>query len=168
MLTMNDRLGEPLDKVFDKWDPVLQKISESHPSFVMYLAEELVHSLVFDPANNSSTSAQAEALFLWLIHLLTSSTWEPHRPFCPRSYILTACSEDPNHWAKMLSDRLQEEDHRNEVPGAQHVSRSRSSKKSSYPNSSIDVHSSMTEKLRQHGWEPVKKWDSRPLGIASS
>lgn len=164
-----DRFGESLDKSFDKWDPVLLRITENHPSFVMHLSEELVHSLVFNPANDSPKSAQAEALFLWMVHLLTSPTWEPHRPFYPRSYVLTACSENPNHWAKLLGDRLREQKYPSDVvPGTQSAAQNRPSKQIASQNGSTAVQSTIVEKLREHGWEPAEKWDYRPLGIASS
>lgn len=144
----------------------MQKVAESHPSVVVYLAEELVHNLVFDAASDFPESAHAEALFLWLLHLLTSPEWEILRSFCPRSYILTACSENPNHWAKMLDARLREEaPSKNAPPIAQPVARKRSKKETSQ-NGTASL-SNADQKLREHGWGPVETWDSRPLGIAS-
>ncbi|KAJ5678093.1 uncharacterized protein N7477_003726 [Penicillium maclennaniae] len=157
--------GESLDEKFETWDVVLQKIAESHPSVVVYLAEELVHSLVFNPANESSESAYAEALFLWLLHLLTSPEWESHQSFFPRSYILAACSESPNHWAQLLSDRLREIPSR-AAPSKAKLAAQKLSKKGSSQNGNASV-SDVDQKLREHGWGPVEAWDSRPLGIAS-
>lgn len=160
-----DRLGESLENSFERWDVIFLKIAESHPSFVVYLSERLVDTLVFDPANDSLKRAQAETLFLWLEHLITSPTWEPHRSFCPRSYILAACSENPNHWAKLLLDRLREhQDSTSVVSGTN----TQHSKKSAVYHGSDAAHSSVAEKLREYGWEPVEKWDTRPLGIAST
>lgn len=156
-----DRLGESLENSSERWDAIFLKIAESHPSFVMYLSEQLVDTLVFDPANDSPKKAQAEALFFWLEHLLTSPTWEPHRSFCPRSYVLAACSENPNRWAKLLLDRLREHQDSTSVLSGTKI---QPSKKSAVHN----VQSSVAEKLREYGWEPVEKWDTRPLGIAST
>lgn len=144
----------------------MQKVAESHPSVVVYLAEELVHNLVFNAASDFPESAHAEALFLWILHLLTSPEWEILRPFCPRSYILTACSENPNHWAKMLGARLRKEaPSKNAPPTAQPVAQKRS-KKGTSQNGTANL-SNADQKLREHGWGPVETWDSRPLGIAS-
>jgi ribosomal biogenesis protein LAS1 len=143
----------------------LQKVAESHPSVVVYLAEELVHNLVFNPASDSSSSARAEALYLWILHLLTSPEWEKLRPFCPRTYILTACSENPNHWAKLLGAKLREEKPlKGAPPRAQSASQKLSKKETSQNGASL---SDVDQKLREHGWGPVETWDSRPLGIAS-
>lgn len=132
---------------------------------MVYLAEELVHSLVFNPASDSSESAYAEALFLWLLHLLTSPEWESQQSFFPRSYILAACSESPNHWAKLLSDRLREKPQNKASSKAKPAAQKRSKKVSS-SNGTASL-SDVDQKLREHGWGPVETWDSRPLGIAS-
>jgi ribosomal biogenesis protein LAS1 len=144
----------------------LQKVAESHPSVVVYLAEELVHNLVFSPANDSSNNARAEALYLWILHLLTSPEWEKLRPFFPRTYILIACSENPNHWANMLilCARLEGKPLKGAQPRAQSASQKRSKKETSQNGASL---SDVDQKLREHGWGPVETWDSRPLGIAS-
>jgi len=134
---------------------------------VVYLAEELVHNLVFKPANAASESPCAEALFLWLVHLLTSPEWETLRPFCPRNYILTACNENPNHWAKMLSARLRKEEPLKDAqPRVPPVTQKRS-KKGTSQSGTVNL-SNVDQKLQEHGWGPVGTWDSRPLGIASS
>lgn len=143
----------------------MQKVAESHPSVVVYLTEELVHDLVFNPGNDSSESAHAEALFLWLLHLLTSPEWESQQSFFPRSYILAACSESPNHWAKLLSDRLKEKKTSKKAASRTQSLTQKRSKKGMNQNgadlSDVDL------KLREHGWGFVETWDSRPLGIAS-
>lgn len=164
LLICTHRLGDSLDQTFDTWDVILQKVAESHPSVVVYLAEELVHNLVFNPANDSSNNARAEALYLWILHLLTSPEWEKLRPFCPRTYILIACSENPNQWANMLCARLEEKPLKGAQPRAQSTSQKRSKKETSQNGASL---SDVDQKLREHGWGPVETWDSRPLGIAS-
>lgn len=144
------------------------RIMESHPSLAMYLSEELVHSLAFDQANHSSESAPGEALYLWLVHIFTSTRWEPHRAFCPRSYILTACNENPNYWSKLLAEQLQK--HKNwtsAVPGTQPDNQSRMSTQDTSRKSSTES-ATIAEKLREHGWGPVETWDCQPLGITST
>ncbi|KAJ5587436.1 uncharacterized protein N7459_003201 [Penicillium hispanicum] len=167
MIDSERTVGDPLKGTFDKWDPVLLNITEHRPSFVMYLTEELVHRLVFDTGNDASQSSSAEALFLWLTHILTSTTWESRRPLCPTSYIRGACKENPSHWAQMLEEKLQQQAITNTA-----TSRTRSTfqtrSRDSAPRNGSDVSLSASDKLREHGWAPVEKWDSRPLGIAST
>ena len=165
-LTHFHRLGESMNSSFDKWDPILLKVSEIHPAFQMYLSEDLVHNLIFDAARESPKNASAEGLFLWLTHILTSSAWESQQPYVPRSYILSACEESSSHWAKMLGDRL------NEHGGVRSSSRrasNGSSGKKARKSTDQDVSSILVdERLRAHGWAPVEKWDSRALGVAAS
>ncbi|KAJ5246595.1 Hydroxyacylglutathione hydrolase [Penicillium chermesinum] len=79
------KLGESMSESFDKWDAVLKRITEGFPSFLMYLAEVLIHGLVFNPKMSSPQNASAEAVFLWLSHLLASESWESHQALCPRT-----------------------------------------------------------------------------------
>ncbi|KAJ5527341.1 hypothetical protein N7513_011500 [Penicillium frequentans] len=163
------RIGESMNGHFEKWDPVLQKITEHHHSFLMYLSEELVHKLVFDVSRESPRDGVAEAYFLWLTHVLTSSSWESQQPYCSRSYILSACDENPNYWAKMLSDRLREHGGvRKNKSSAQRSSQGPSAKKIASQNGDRPVLSGVDKKLLAHGWGPVEKWESRPLGVASA
>ncbi|KAJ5653915.1 hypothetical protein N7490_000918 [Penicillium lividum] len=169
MLVDSERkMGESMNNVFDKWDPVLQKITEHHPSFLMYLSEDLVHKLLFDVTRDSPKDAVAEGFFLWLTHILTSASWASHQPYCSRSYILTACDEKPNHWAQMLSDRLREHGGvRKSNSTSGRTSKGSSAKRSAHQNGDRHI-SGVDEKLLTHGWGPVEKWDSRALGVASA
>ncbi|KAJ5690128.1 hypothetical protein N7462_004520 [Penicillium macrosclerotiorum] len=161
------KLGESMNAVFKKWDPILQKVTNNQPTFLMLLSEELVHDLVLDPVRDSLTDPRAEALFLWLEHLLTSSSWGSQQSFCPRGYILSICSENPTHWAKMLSGELQKQKsfcEKLSIDGSM-------SKDQKNGSSKANIHTSpdnIAEKLWEHGWGPVEKWDSRPLGVTSA
>lgn len=163
-----DRLGDSMDGSFEKWDPILLNITERRPLFLVYLMEELVHRLVFDTTNDSPRSPLAEALFSWLIHILDSSSWDSYRSFCPTVYIRTACQENPNHWARILGERLQEERVTDTITSQPKIASRLGSPKTGVSTGSSDVPSSVSERLREHGWTLVEKWDSRPLGIAST
>ncbi|KAJ5636066.1 uncharacterized protein N7484_009379 [Penicillium longicatenatum] len=163
------KIGESINDHFEKWDPVLQKITEHHPSFLMYLSEALVHKLIFDATRESPMDGVAEAYFLWLTHIWTSSSWESQQLYCSRSYILSACDENPNYWAKMLSDRLRErEGVRKNKSSSRRSSQGSSVKKTALKNGNSPMLSGVDEKLLAHGWGPVEKWDSRALGVASA
>ncbi|KAJ5107151.1 hypothetical protein N7456_003826 [Penicillium angulare] len=161
------KLGESMNVKFDKWDIFLQKITEAHPRFLTNLSEDLVHSLFVDATKVSPNNASTEALFLWLTHIMTSSTWEIYQPHCPRSYILSSCDENPNYWTKLLTDRLREHG------GVRRTKSSRNSqetpaKKATRQNGDRAPSSSTDKTLAAYGWEPVQKWDSRALGVAAT
>ena len=157
------RLGDPLNNAFKNWDPVLLKITETNPSFFTHFTEELANKLAFEPGNVSSTNAYAEALYLWLNHLSTSPPWAIHQPYFSHSYVNTACEQSSTHWTKMLSKDLKKEGDFKAKPNPLDVS----SKKKALSKNSTDVEANTTRKLRACGWEPLEKWDSRPLGISS-
>ncbi|KAJ6144865.1 Hydroxyacylglutathione hydrolase [Penicillium chermesinum] len=157
------KLGESMSESFDKWDAVLKRITEGFPSFLMYLAEVLIHGLVFNPKMSSPQNASAEAVFLWLSHLLASESWESHQALCPRSYILSACDESPNHWAKLLGEQLRKQGHKK----AKTVSNPKtvnlpSSKKNGV--NTPNAPSSTTQMLAEYGWETAEKWDRTGKG----
>ncbi|KAJ6037044.1 Hydroxyacylglutathione hydrolase [Penicillium herquei] len=162
------KIGESMNQSFDKWDPVLQKISDTHPSFLTYLCEDLVHSLLFDATKDSQKNASAEALFLWLTHILSSFPWASYQQYCPRAYILSACDETATYWAKMLSDRLKEHGGVRKSKSSRRSSLRSAVKNSTLSNANSDASSIIDEKLSAHGWAPVERWDSRALGVAAT
>ncbi|KAJ5101866.1 hypothetical protein NUU61_004088 [Penicillium alfredii] len=158
------KLGDSMNDTFDKWDPVLQTVTEDHPSFLRYLAEDLVNHLAFYNANHDKENPFSEALFLWLVHLLTSPAWKHHRHLCPSSYLLRVCKEQPQYWTKMLGNRLQEEnDIANPASSIPSIALNQSS-----TGTTSDTAFASSDTLRAHGWGMLEKWDSRPLGIVSS
>lgn len=165
MANIDSRLGDSMDAMFDKWDPVLQKVADGNSSFLLFLSEELVHKLALDPSTESLESTLAEGVFLWLDHLLTSPAWESQRPFLPQGYLLAVCNEHPTHWTKMLGKRLklQQQDTAAAVSAPQ-MTANPSSKKRAQPDSV----GGLSEKLQEHGWGLAAQWESRPLGLISS
>ncbi|KAJ5909115.1 hypothetical protein N7495_001797 [Penicillium taxi] len=157
----NREFGDSLQDSFRNWDSILQKVTQSHPTFLTYLTEELIHGLVF--ADDSPVNAQSEARYEWLSHLLSAPSWESQRHIIPRGYILTACNEHPNHWSKKLGDRLRESEKK--TIESQYAAAATSQEKSVQNGSVV---SDEMVKLREHGWGYIEKWDSRPLGIASN
>lgn len=153
------RVGETLNDSFAKWDTILQRVADGDSSFMMYLAEAMVDDLAFNEADDTSSNAHAEALFLWLDHVSSSHFWIPYRRMYPHSYVLRACEESSGHWAKMLSAKLQqtqEESNDISVHGQKQANHAQNGHSDAAPFA----------ELRQHGWGVLDKWDSRPLGIA--
>lgn len=157
------KLGESLHNKFKDWDPVLLKITESSSSFLVHFAEELVNKLVFNSSNDTSSNTYAESLYLWLSHLSTSSPWRIYLPFLPRSYIISACEQSPSHWARLLKKDLETKGVTKLAPTTIGIS----SRKKTSPRSDNHHEDSISTKFGGHGWKPLQKWDSRPLGISS-
>jgi ribosomal biogenesis protein LAS1 len=168
VLTFHSRFGESLNETFREWDPVLQRVAESHPSFLRYLVEDMVNDLAFNDPEDAADSPQAEAMYLWLSHILTHSFWEFHRQSCPQSYVLQACDESPHHFTKLLSRHLNKQaELAKKASGPRSATKNRVLKSKSTSNGSVGA-AQLSEKLLQHGWGFVEKWDSRPLGVVSS
>lgn len=163
------RLGDSLNDTFKEWNPVLQKVAESHPAFLRHLTEDLVNDLAFKNTTDISADASSEALYLWIAHILTSPAWEFHRQSCPQSYVLRACDESPHHWTKMLGDQLRKHASKpKSALAARPASKNRVSKPKHVRNDSQYAPTQLSDKLLEHGWGFLEKWDSRPLGVVSS
>lgn len=148
---------------------MLQKVAESHPAFLRHLTEDLVNELAFKNTTDTSADAVSEALYLWLAHIFTSSAWEFHRQSCSQSYVLRACDESPHHWIKMLGDQLRKHAGKTKsLPATRTAAKNRVSKAKTVRNDSHYAPSQLSEKLLEHGWGYLEKWDSRPLGVVSS
>jgi ribosomal biogenesis protein LAS1 len=159
------RLGDSMDAMFDKWDTVLQKVADSHSSFLLFLSEELVHKLALDPSMESSRNTLAEGVFLWLDHLLTSPAWESHRPFLPQSYLLAVCTSQPTHWTKMLGKKLNlEQQETAAAVSAPQMTANPPPRK----RAQTDSVGGFSKKLQEHGWGLAAQWDIRPLRVTSS
>jgi ribosomal biogenesis protein LAS1 len=162
------RLGDSLDDTRKEWNTVLLKVAESHPAFLRHLTEDLVNELAFNETKDVSTNPRSEALYLWLAHILTSSTWEFHRQSCPQSYVLQVCDESSHHWTKLLGDQVKKEAGKAKVlPVARSAGKNRVSKP--IPRTvSRSTTTQLSAKLLEHGWGLLEKWDSRPLGVVAS
>ncbi|OOQ82244.1 cell morphogenesis protein Las1 [Penicillium brasilianum] len=156
------RLGDSMNAMFDKWDPVLQKVADGHSPFLLFLSEELVHKLALNPATESPENTVDEGIFLWLDHLLNSPAWELRRQYLPRDYIIAVCNSQPSHWAKMMAQnlQLQQQGSAAVVPRRQ-MTVNKSSNKQAHTVSDGEF----SRKLQGHGWGLAEKWDNRPLGM---
>lgn len=161
------RLGDPLNDTLKEWSTVLLKVAESHPSFLRHLTEDMVNDLAFN-TKDASTNPHSEALYLWLVHILTSTTWEFHRQSCPHSYVLQACDGSPHHWTTLLAEQVKKQTKKtSELPVARSNAQTRVSKPQTRPQSQGTT-TQLSEKLLAHGWGLLEQWDSRPLGVVAS
>ncbi|KAF9252271.1 hypothetical protein DTO006G1_3019 [Penicillium roqueforti] len=161
-------LGDSMNDTFKEWNPVLQKVAEIHPAFLRHLTEDLVNDLAFKNTTDISEDAPSEALYLWIAHILTSPAWEFHRQSCPQSYVLRACDESPHHWTNMLGDQLRKQTGKSKSVLTARPAKNRISKPKHVRNDSQYAPSQLSDKLLEHGWGFLEKWDSRPLGVVSS
>ncbi|CAG8930994.1 unnamed protein product [Penicillium salamii] len=160
-------LGDPLNDTLKEWSTVLLKVAESHPSFLRHLTEDMVNDLAFN-TKDASTNPHSEALYLWLVHILTSPTWEFHRQSCPHSYVLQACDGSPHHWTTLLAEQVKKQAKKTSaLPVARSGAQTRVSKPQTRPQSQGNT-TQLSEKLLAHGWGLLEQWDSRPLGVASN
>ncbi|KAJ5558326.1 hypothetical protein N7535_008539 [Penicillium sp. DV-2018c] len=168
MLVSSDRgLKDSMTETFKRWNPILQKLSESHPSFLRQLTEDLVNELAFK--NTNASDPTGEALYLWMAHIFTSTAWEFHRQACSQSYVLRACDESPHHWTTMLGELVRKQAGKARgVPAASRSGTNRVSKTRTARNDSHYAPAQLSEKLVEFGWGYLEKWDSRPLGVVSS
>lgn len=130
----------------------------------MYLTEDLANNLAFNATNDLSSNTYAEAIFLWLDHILHSASWETRRGLYPHSYILRVCDGSSGHWAKILKERLREKTETTSRPTAARSTPNLTPK----DNAARPIaNAGITAELLEHGWGFLEKWDSRPLGVAS-
>ncbi|EPS29438.1 hypothetical protein PDE_04387 [Penicillium oxalicum 114-2] len=157
------RLGDPLDAIFEKWDPVLQRVADTQPLFPQFLTEELVNALVLSASPESVESAQSEALCLWLEHIFVSSTWESHRQTLPGKYLTAVCESDKFYWTQLLASKL-----RSVQQTSLPERRGRNGAKASSPSNHTgnDPVDSLPEILQRHGWSLANHCDNRSLGVA--
>ncbi|KAH8705403.1 Las1-like-domain-containing protein [Talaromyces proteolyticus] len=103
--------GTSIDGVFSTWDSLLQKITESRPSFLTVLMEEMALDLIKSGKSNTNTSSEeadsyAEGVYMWLDHIVTSVAWEGYRLYISVSYLRAICREMSNRWTVMLEQTL--------------------------------------------------------------
>jgi len=166
MLTLIDRLGDSLTDTISKWDPLLQMITEGHPSFFVALTETMVDELAFTSTGSSITSTKSdpysEGVYTWLDHVLRSTQWELHRRYISVSYVLAVCGESSNHWTALLKKSIGKEAGSDSLPTvSQHLgSQRQSSGESGLPDADDDMTT-----LKKFGWDMADTWDSRPWGV---
>ena len=175
MLIYNTRFGDSLDGSFSKWEPLLQMIIECHPIFLTALTDEMVNELCItrsphqeeEEEEEDNDNSFREAIYMWLDHILNSSTWETSRRLLSPAYVLAACDRAPNRWTKLLRvDTLKHSDDKllgnilnSRIPvqgdgvidGAKPRFADRVSEESS--------------ELADCGWQVSDNWGFRPLGI---
>lgn len=161
------RPGESLDDSFSKWEQLLQMIIENHPTFLTTLVEEMVKELVFTHSSHSNddNNAFCEAIYMWLDHILKSSTWETSRRLLSPAYILAAGDSAPNRWTKLLKADLEKGSDNmffGTMPDSQVPARKCQSDKPEF----ADRVSEGSRELAEYGWQVLDKWDCRPLGVA--
>lgn len=149
-----------MEPSFSRWDQLLQAISAKHTSFLNVLTEEMVNVLATGVDSDVKDNPFYEGIYWWLVHILSSKTWEEHRSVLSSTYLLAVCDEISNKWTKSLSDLLYN------VRVSPRPSRpvDSSQDKSSAEQETAPLEH-VSEELRLYGWEIPDRWASAPLGM---
>jgi ribosomal biogenesis protein LAS1 len=140
-----------MDSSFSTWDALLQTIADSHPPFLTTLTEEMAMDL--------GHSTEPEAVFLWLRHILESSTWAPQRPQIPVSYLRAICREMPNDWTARLEEQT--------LAKLSSLSTTTTDDAADLdPAVNLDVYvDDGWDALEAYGWGSARNWSVRPIGV---
>ncbi|KAI9718053.1 MAG: hypothetical protein M1812_004311 [Candelaria pacifica] len=108
LIPANRTLGESMDHALLLWDDLLKSISNWQPSFLRITVEEMA-VLVIQPSKlDVQFDAYREAIYLWLVHILTSEAWAAARKqsFTNYASVVSTCITGPNHWSLKLAALL--------------------------------------------------------------
>ncbi|KAL4779489.1 Las1-like-domain-containing protein [Aspergillus varians] len=151
-------LGDSLTEVIGKWDPLLQMITEGHPSFLVTLVETMVDELAFSGSSGTKSDPYCDGVYTWLDHVLHSAQWELQRQFMSYSYIRAVCEGSSNHWTALLKKSIGGED---SLPTIAQLDRQTSAGGNpDLPDIDDDL-----KTLSKFGWGTADTWDSRALGV---
>jgi hypothetical protein len=159
------RIETSLDSTFSKWDPLLETVSEGHPSFLAVLAEELVNEITRPVDSDVRNDPYMEGIHLWLDHILRAKTWESRRRQLPLAYMLVAMEDNPNHWTKPLIPSLRDPSVKIYKPQI-HESSPGQHSTTGAETATDPLGGDDWDELKAYGWESLDKWTCRPLGVA--
>lgn len=145
--------------MFSSWERLLQLLVGRHTPFLTALSEEMVNELGFAESSDPKNSPFCEGVYMWLDHILTSESWELSREILSFSYILAVCDACPNHWTRLLNERIRNMDHGSVIPSIPQTAMSQADM--------VPVPEDSNE-LKKHGWEFMDRWEGRPIGITTT
>ncbi|KAL4802091.1 Las1-like-domain-containing protein [Aspergillus unguis] len=170
MLIPADRkIGESMTEPLSKWDPLLQNITEGHPSFLGTLTETMADELALSRSTSSNTDIKndpyCEGVYTWLDHVLHSVQWELHRRVLSVSYILAVCegSSSSNWWIGLLKKRIDKERKGKSGDAFSTITLPPGLSDGSVPEQDFDEGD--IKALNKFGWDMADTWDSRPVGV---
>ena len=102
------RLGSGMESTFSLWNEVLKEISSRQPSFLRIITEEMSIRIVQPSQLDITIDAYREAVYLWLIHILTTDKWAVPRKLAGLnpSCVISTCLMNPNYWSRRLATVL--------------------------------------------------------------
>ncbi|KAL2011451.1 hypothetical protein VTN00DRAFT_4169 [Thermoascus crustaceus] len=156
-------LGASLDDVFSRWDPLLQTITDGHPSFLTILTDEMVHALASPSRSDLRTDPYVGGVYMWLDHILRSKTWKANRRHLSLHYILASCHDNPNHWTERLSKQLQKEPRDSDMLDIKISLKGRSA--ADDINMDATPQHDGSEALNAYGWEVSDSWNNKAMGV---
>ncbi|WEW61034.1 hypothetical protein PRK78_006523 [Emydomyces testavorans] len=95
--------GDPMDHSMSTWNEFLKGICRHHTPFLTQLAEEMANALVESSSTDVEKDPYREGVYVWLEHVLKSSTWAVLRSqYLLLSYIQAVCADGADYWGGRL------------------------------------------------------------------
>ncbi|KAI9703178.1 MAG: rRNA-processing protein las1 [Candelina mexicana] len=108
LIPANRTLGESIDNALLLWDNFLMGLSNWQPSFLHIMVDQMASLLVEPSKLDVQFDAYREAIYLWLVHILTTEAWAAQRQQGLTDYasVVSKCIAGPNHWSLKLAALL--------------------------------------------------------------
>ncbi|PGH05152.1 hypothetical protein AJ80_08388 [Polytolypa hystricis UAMH7299] len=175
MLAPANLIENKMDVVFSVWNDFLLGVSKRHSSFLTALVEEMASLLVTGEDSDRSQDPYCEGIYLWIGHILNSSTWaKVRKQLLTLSYIAAICEHSPGYWSDRLRELLDREgDESGALGGSGRAAASDAMEDAgpSAPQSQAKSSSHLGdmesdgEVLRDFGWSVQGDWKFKPIGI---
>ncbi|KAK2754515.1 rRNA-processing protein las1 [Arachnomyces sp. PD_36] len=145
-----------VNAAFSTWDPTLKELSRQEPGFLTSLVDEMAMTLLEPREVDLNADPYDEALYMWLDHIFTSTSWDTS---CSRyvsiDYVVALCKDNKGYWAGRLRSLIQDRSHRLETqPPVGSVEPESGGALESTPKSvAMDDDMPDIEALRSFGWD---------------
>jgi hypothetical protein len=97
-----------MEFTFWLWDKLLKEMTAHQPSFLRVLTEEMSIRIVQPSQLDITIDAYREAVYMWLVHILTTDGWAvPSRlARFSSNCVISTCLMNPNYWSRRLATIL--------------------------------------------------------------
>ncbi|OAX82992.1 hypothetical protein ACJ72_02652 [Emergomyces africanus] len=172
-------LGSSMEAVFSTWDAFLKELCRRQGTFLTTLSGELARVLVDENRAALEGDPYKEAIYLWLDHILNSTTWATaRRLYFSTCYLDAACHDASSYWARRLRSLIDLYSHNLERgvaeesigqsiselgagDGAMAVGQGDRS-----CETPVDMHDDLdSDLLRSYGWDVNGSWKYKPIGV---
>ncbi|KAG5291085.1 hydroxyacylglutathione hydrolase, cell morphogenesis protein Las1 [Histoplasma capsulatum G186AR] len=167
-------LGSSMESAFSTWDTFLKELCQQQPTFLTTLSDELVRVLADKDNTAMEEDPYSEAIYLWLDHLLNSSTWAtPRRLYLSTCHLDAACHNATGYWARHLRSLINRYSHKLDI----NTSKIGNGYGASEFDTDVravalgledpaDVDADLDSNLlRNYGWDVNGNWKYKPIGV---